>query len=134
MPPSPRTFVSPPSITVLCSSPATVEGTFHLDVESCSGGTSGDVWWEQIDAVNRRLVPQNGAMLANLHTASFDSVSSQQLRSLSYSSTPIDGSNNAANQLIRGTVVAVRTRGGHYGKVRVDSYGYKLGVTVTTYA
>jgi len=125
---------TPPSATVLCSSPTTVDGTSFLDVESCRGRTSGDVWWEQLDAVNRRLVPQNGATLVNLHAASFDFVSVQQLRSLNYSSAPIDGSNTVANQLTRGTVLAVKTRAGHYGKIRVDSYGYNLAVTVTTYA
>jgi hypothetical protein len=136
--PSPPPPPSTPPVTsapaqVLCSAPTTVQGTSFLDLGSCSGSTSGDVWWEQVDAVRRRLTPQSGTTLANLHTVSFSLVSADRLRSLSYSPVPIDGSNNPFNQLTQGTVVAVKTRVGHYAKVRIDSYGYNLKVTVTTY-
>ena len=35
--------------------------------------------------------------------------------------------------LTPGTVVAIKTRHGHYAKMRIDSYGYSLGITSTTY-
>jgi hypothetical protein len=43
----------------LCANAATLHGTFVLDVEGCgeSGDNTGDLWWEQIDSVQRQLVP-----------------------------------------------------------------------------
>jgi hypothetical protein len=47
--------------------------------------------------------------------------------------TPINGSNNAANQLTAGTVVAIKTGAGRYAKMKINSYGYNLGMTWVTY-
>jgi hypothetical protein len=126
---------APPTPTprILCSGAATIRGTYLFDFETCHDGVAGDVWWEQVDSVNRLLVPQGGAAAAVLGRPGLDAVSAAQLMSLSYGSGAINGSNTASNQLTAGTVVAIKTRAGHYAKMRIDSYGYNLAVTVTTY-
>ncbi|HEY8738096.1 MAG TPA: hypothetical protein VIO62_13765, partial [Candidatus Dormibacteraeota bacterium] len=109
------------------------KGTYLLDFENCVQGGTGDVWWEQIDSVNRMLVPRSGAMLVNMGPVGFDGLTLAALRSLNYGPGSINGSANSFNQLTPGTVVAIKTRHGHYAKMRIDSYGYNLGITSTTY-
>ena len=126
----------PPTVApdvVLCTGPTTLKGTYLLDFENCVQGGTGDVWWEQIDSVNRMLVPRSGAMLVNMGPVGFDGLTLAALRSLNYGPGSINGSANSFNQLTPGTVVAIKTRNGHYAKMRIDSYGYNLGITSTTY-
>jgi len=112
-----------------------LKGTWTFDLDSgAQGAPSGsDIWWEQVDTVKRFLVPQGGAMLANMGKVDFDAVSLQTLKNLSYTAMPIDGSNNANNKLKAGTVVAIRTGTARYSKLRVNSYGYNLGISWVTY-
>jgi hypothetical protein len=95
--------------------------------------TGSDIWWEQVNNVTRYLVPQGGAMLANLGQVNFDAVSLQTLQTRPYTMTPINGSNNTSNQLTAGTVVAIKTGAGRYAKMKINSYGYNLGMTWVTY-
>lgn len=104
---------------------------FETGVLEPEGGA--DVWWEHVDAVTRLLVPQNGAMLANLGTVDFDVVSHQTLLSLSYAAAPINGSDNASNALTPGTVIAIRTGSGRLAKMRINTYGLNLRVDYVTY-
>ena len=71
-------------------------------------------------------------MIANLGRVNFDSVTLAMLKTEPYQATPINGS-TFGGQLVNGTVIAISTRGGHYAKMRIDSYGYDLLVTLTTY-
>ena len=81
--------------------------------------------------VTRYLVPQGGAMLANLGKLNFDAVSLQTLQTRPYTMTPINGSNNASNQLTAGTVVAIKTGAGRYAKMKINTLrlqpGHHLG-------
>ena len=122
-------------LAVLKEGAVTLKGTWTFDFETgVQGPPSGaDVWWEQVNNVTRFLVPQSGAMLAQMGKPNFDAVSYQTLKGLSYSATPIDGSNNASNKLTAGTVVAIRTNTGRYAKMKVNSYGYNLGINYVTY-
>ena len=129
--PTPR-----PQPTPICSARPRLQGTFSLDAGGCQQAASsatGDLFWEQFDSVHRALVPENGAAAIRLGAVNFDSVTPDQLAGLSYSGGQIDGSDLATNQLLPGTVVAVRTRAGHHAKIRVDEYGYNLALTVVCY-
>lgn len=112
-----------------------LKGTWTFDFDSgVQGPASGaDIWWEQVNNVTRYLVPKSGAMLANMGKVNFDAVSRQTLTTQAYTATPINGSNNSANKLTSGTVVAIKTNAGRYAKMRVDSYGYNLAITWVTY-
>lgn len=123
-------------LAVYSKGTATLKGTWTFDLETGKLGapTGADLWWRQVNSVTRYLVPQGGAMLAHLGKANFDAVSSQTLAAAPYTATPVNGSNNSANKLTAGTVIAVRTNAGRYAKVKVESYGYNLGLRWVTYS
>jgi len=132
-----------PTVTVLqvvlCAGQRKLQGTYIFDLESCAQAPMGDLWWEQVDSVTRRLVPRNGATVAVMGRVDYNAVTLEALKSQAYRSTPISGSLPTFNDLTRfnqltpGTVIAVKTRNGHYAKVRIDTYGYDLLITATTY-
>jgi hypothetical protein len=107
--------------------------TFDFDTGTQGPATGADIWWRQVNSITRLLVPQSGAMLAHMGKPNFDAVSYQTLQKQSYTATSINGSNNAANQLKAGTVIAIKTNAGRYAKMRIDNYGYNLGITWVTY-
>lgn len=122
--------------TVVSSGTGVLHGTWHFDFDAgiqVSGGPGADVWWEQMTAVLRQLVPQNGAALVNLGHVDFASVTPDTLSSLTYSTTPIDGNNDPSNKLTTNDVFAVRTSSGNYAKVKVLAYGYDLQLQWVTY-
>jgi hypothetical protein len=104
---------------------------FELGQEVAAG--QGDVWWEQVDALHRYLVPQNGAKLAAIRGSSFESVSSTLLRGLVFAGVRMDGSDNSGNTLTANSVIGVRTHNGHYAKVAILTYGYDLTIAWTTF-
>lgn len=116
-----------------------LRGTFQFDfdrgVHSVTGGSGSgwDVFWRQHTAVKRSMVPQSGAQLAYLGHVNFNSISGAQLQALTYTSTPIDGSNNASNMLTNGAVFAVRTSQGNYAKVQVVHYDRDIRLRWRTY-
>lgn len=122
--------------TVQLVNSTTLRGTYTLDFDTgVQGSDSGaDVWWEQVNGVTRFLVPQSGATMAYLGQTNFDAVSLQTLQTQAYSASPVNGSDNASNQLAAGSVIAIRTGSGRYVKVRINSYGYNLGIDWVTYA
>ena len=69
----------------------------------------------------------------NLGAVDFNSLTAPTLASLAYSSTPIDGNNDATNKLVAGDVFAVHTNKGNYAKVKVLAYGYDLTIQWVTY-
>jgi hypothetical protein len=113
----------------------TLKGTWTFDFDTGKQGppTGADIWWEQVNNVTRFLVPQGGAALAHMGKPNFDAVSLQTLKTQAYSTTPINGSNNASNRLTAGTVIAIRTGAGRYAKMKINSYGYNLGISWVTY-
>jgi hypothetical protein len=122
-------------LAVMSKGTTALKGTWTFDFETGVQGppTGADVWWEQVDNTIRFLVPQSGAMLAHMGKPNFEAVSLQTLQSQPYTANPINGSDNASNQLTPGTVIAVKTNTGRYSKVKIDSYGYDLGITWVTY-
>lgn len=122
-------------LAVMSKGSTTLRGTWTFDFEAGVQGppTGADAWWEQVDDTIRFLVPQSGAMFALLGNPNFDVVSLQTLQSQPYTANPINGSNNASNQLTPGTIIAVKTNTGRYAKVKIDSYGYDLDITWVTY-
>ena len=122
--------------TIVSSGTAVLHGTWHFDFDAgvqVSGGPGADVWWEQKTAILRDLVPQNGAMLANVGHVGFGSITPDTLSSLTYATTPIVGNSDATNQLTTNDVFAVRTSSGNYAKVKVVAYGYDLQLQWVTY-
>ncbi|MBP7505009.1 MAG: hypothetical protein KA780_06140 [Prolixibacteraceae bacterium] len=55
-------------------------------------------------------------------------IESQTLAIQPYTATPINGSNNSSNRLTAGTVIAIKTNTGRFAKMKIDSYGYNLGI------
>jgi len=122
--------------TVVSSGATTLKGTFVFDLDTgVQGGpqANADIWWDQETTVNRRMVPQNNAALLNLGVTSFAGITANNLEVLTYSTTPIDGSNDANNKLVSGDIFAVRTTQGNYAKVQVVTYGYDLKIQWVTY-
>jgi hypothetical protein len=112
----------------------TLHGTFRFDVDAGLEAPDGaDVWWEQVDNVERYLVPLEGALLAHMGTPIFDAITVVDLQTQPWATDRINGSANPLNQLTPGSVIAVWTDAGRYSKVRVDSYGYDLQITWVTY-
>jgi len=113
----------------------TLKGTWTFDFDTGVQGpaTGADLWWEQVNTVIRYLVPQGGATLAHLGKPNFDAVSLATLKAQSYTATPINGSNNSSNRLTAGTVIAIKTGAGRYAKMKINSYGYNLGISWVTY-
>jgi hypothetical protein len=103
---------------------------FDSGTETQSGA---DVWWDQHTDTVRSLDPWPGAAIVNLGAVDYGSLSCDALRSESYASTPINGNNDATNQLAAGDVFAVRTDQGNNAKVQVISYGYDLELRYETY-
>jgi hypothetical protein len=122
-------------LAVMSKGTTTLKGTWTSDFETGIQGppTGADIWWEQVDSTTRFLVPRSGAMLAHMGQPNFDAVSLQALQGQPYTSTPINGSNNSSNQLTPGSVIAVKTNAGRYAKLKINSYGYNLGISWLTY-
>jgi hypothetical protein len=118
---------------VLSSGRALLKGTYVFDLDKGTLDPGGDLWWEQKDGIARFLVPLNRAMVASIGGGSFEALSGQTLSEQRYSTTPINGSNNANNSLLAGTVVGIKTKSGRYAKIRIESYGYDLDISWVTY-
>jgi hypothetical protein len=130
---TPTTTTNPgPNATVISQGQTAIKGTWLWDAESGQLG-DGDVWWEQQTDVLRQMVPRGTSTLANLGFVNFDSVTAQSLAAAPYTSIPINGNNDASNQLQTGDVFAIHTSEGNYAKVLVTSYGYDLGIQWVTY-
>lgn len=122
--------------TVVMSTTATLNGTWILDLETGAQtgvDPQGDIWWEQQTSVLRRMTPRNAAQVVNLGIVDFNAITPDTLASLTYSSTPIIGNNDATNKLVNGDVFAVRTNKGNYAKVQVMAYGYNIQLRWVTY-
>jgi hypothetical protein len=125
-----------PSIAIVSKGTTTIKGTWLFDCESgtISGlSTVGDIWWEQVTATERKMVPQGTAELVNLGVVNFNSVTPASLQSYNYTATPINGNADASNKLVAGNVFCVKTREGNYCKIQVLTYGYDLVIKWVTY-
>lgn len=109
---------------------ATIEGTWYFDVDTGQNTTdlgTADLWWRFVTQTVRYLEPENGAIFANLGIVNFDSVTDISIYPLS--TAQISGS-VANNSIPTDTVLVLRTNLGNYAKMRIDSYGTNLGVTI----
>jgi hypothetical protein len=130
---------------VVSAGTVTLKGTYLFDldagVESLPGQNppAEDIWWNQItDPVGgmpttAQMTPQNGATIVNLGAVNFSSLTAVNLQALAYALTPIDGNNDATNQLVTGDVFAVKTNGGNLAKVQVVTYAYNMVIQWVTY-
>jgi len=126
-----------PLDSIVSQGTTVLKGTWVFDCETgtLSGSLSGpgDIWWEQIDAVKRQMVPVSGASIVNLGKVDFNSLTPEVLQALVYGNVPIPGNDDATNQLVKHDVFAVRTNGGNVAKIKVDKYGYNLKIDWVTY-
>jgi hypothetical protein len=109
---------------------ATIEGTWDFDVDTGQNTTdfeTADLWWHFVTQTERYIEPENGAIFSNLGIVDFDSVTDISLYSLS--TARISGS-VANNSIPAGTVLVLKTSLGRYAKMRIDSYGNNLDVTI----
>jgi hypothetical protein len=123
------------STSIISSSSGEIEGTCYFDFDTGSkcGAAEADVWWAQDTSVVRRMVPCNNAGIVNLGAVPFSSVLPETLAGLAYSTMPLNGNDDATNELVTGDVFAVRTNAGHFAKVLVTAYGYYMKVQWVTY-
>jgi hypothetical protein len=75
------------SIAPIVRTGVVIQGTYHYDFDLV---TNTDVWWEQVTSTVRKMVPENGATIANIGVANFTSVTVAQLKGKSYSSSVLD--------------------------------------------
>jgi serine/threonine-protein kinase len=125
--PKPPTATPP---TIISSGSGTLKGTFSFDFD---GDGTNDVFWHQHTTTSRTMDPTGGATIANLGVVNFNGITLAQLKSKSYSSTPLDGNNDATNVLVAGDVFALHTSSGHYAKVLIVAYGYDLTIQWVTF-
>ncbi len=130
----PPPVVSPaPRPAIVSSGETTLKATYIFDFDKGKAGGDGDLFYNHDDEVIRFLRPHNRAAIALLPRTDFAKLDADRLRTLSYSDKPINASDNADNELRRGVVVAIKTRTGHFAKMRVTRYGRDLGFEWVTY-
>ncbi|MEP7337646.1 MAG: hypothetical protein ABI977_07855 [Acidobacteriota bacterium] len=67
---------------------------WYFDFEVGGESAAGDIWFEAINATQRRLVPRGRAQLAWLGRVNFDVLDLPQLKNCKYTAEPLDGSLN----------------------------------------
>jgi hypothetical protein len=106
---------------------------FSFDRGAETGAAGADVWWDQMTATQRQLVPQGSAQIVNLGAKDFNATDLAVLQGLSYGTAPIAGNADGTNQLGAGDIFAVLTGGRNFAKVEVVEYGYNLHLRWVTY-
>lgn len=122
--------------SVVSSGIAVLHGTYKFNFDTGTEGSGAgvsDVFWHQHTSTIRSMDPQGSAKIANIGVVNFNGVSAAELQGLSYSDTPLNGNNDATNQLVNNDVFAVITNSGNYAKVQVINYGYDLKIQWRTY-
>jgi hypothetical protein len=80
------------SSAIVSSGTGTLRGTWTFSFDTGVEGGEGDVWWDQETTVLRQMVPRGNAQLVSLGVRDFDAITADELQSLAYGTTPIDGS------------------------------------------
>ena len=95
----------PQLASILSQGTVTIKGTFSLDCETgiVASTTTSDIFWRQQTAVERQMEPVGTAQIVNLGVIDFNTVTPSTLPTYAYSSTPINGDNNATNKLVAGS-------------------------------
>ena len=128
-----------PTATIISQGTAILKGTFLFDLDTGTQSVAGenlapfDIFWDQSTNTIRAMMPYSGAAIVNIGVTNFANVLPAALPGLPYSTTGIDGNNDATNKLVVGDVFAVKSNQGNYAKVLVTSYGYNIGIEWVTY-
>src|SRR5215472_10062145 len=94
-----------------------IRGTWSCDLDVGSETTDrADFFWEQVNDVERYLVPRGGARFNVLGQRGFALLTYADLTKLNYSEDKINGSNATYNRIPQGTVVAAITKEGRHSK------------------
>jgi len=134
MTPSDTPGPTPTPVPIVSSGTGTIHGTGSFDFDQGNEVASGgDVFWDQHSDTIRSMDPVGNAQLANIGVTDFNAIDAATLQSQSYSTTPLNGTNDSSNQLVDNDVFAVLTNGGNHAKVLVTSYGYDLQIQWVTY-
>jgi hypothetical protein len=102
----------------------TIQGTYYGRFDA--SGVANDVWWEIVTNTPYRqakMVPQDGAKIANAGVTPFSAYTLNQLKGLSYSVTPLNGNADGTGVLVTNDVFALVSVNGHYVKVLVTGIG-----------
>ncbi|MFI6587797.1 hypothetical protein [Embleya sp. NPDC050493] len=113
-----------------------LKGTWILDLDTGDQGGdlfSGDVWWEWLTETSAQMTPGRRSSIVNLGVVDFDTLTLDQLVTLTYGNVPIPGNPDASNQLVDSDVFAVMTSEGNFAKVLVLKYGYNMLIRWVTY-
>jgi PKD domain len=146
-------FTMPPSITLLAPTVFNNQsegadsyfwqfgdGTFSSESSATHTYSAGGSYQVALQAHNSQLgvwhetsaiiVIEKANQILSYETATLATIQSKatQMRN-----TPIDGSNNALNQLTVGQLLFFRTKQGRFGKMEIQEYGYNLKIRFTTY-
>jgi hypothetical protein len=105
----------------------TASYSFDIDSGQMVPNASTDLWYHNVDGVERYLEPEFGAVFANLGMVDFDSVT--DLSAYPMSSNVINASTNN-NSIPVGTVLVVKTNSGNYAKMRIDNYPDPINFTI----
>lgn len=128
--------LSPSGAIVLSQGTVLLKGTWSLDCETgnqANTSAPSDIFWEQVDPVKRKMTPLGTSQIVNLGPVNYAAITPALLAGYNYTSTPINGSNDATNKLVANDVFCVRTREGNYCKLLVLAYGYDIKLQWTTY-
>ena len=133
-----------PRADVVSQGSGTIRGTFSFDFDTgrmsdrddpnAPARTELDVFWEMKTAIERALEPRNGTLIGVLGARDFDAVTYLDVAEAAVASTAVDGSADGRNRLRAGTVLAIVTSDGRYGKVGITRYGRDLGVRWVVWA
>lgn len=117
-----------------------IRGTYQYDLDRITQTkSSADIWWQQVNKVERYLVPKNGAKLYTNCISVKPGIPNAKLFTLikkyqrRMTGKNINGSNGLANQLKKGTTIYFQTNKGRLGRMKILSYGYNLKVSCITY-
>ncbi|WP_058997250.1 hypothetical protein [Leptolyngbya sp. NIES-2104] len=84
--------LSQTATSIVSSGTGTIRGTWLFNFDTGVETDKGDVWWQQETDVLRKMTPRGNAQIVSLGARDFDAIAVEELRSLAYSSNPIDGS------------------------------------------
>lgn len=100
--------------------------TFDVDTGQMVANTSADLFYYNVNDVERYLEPENGALFAVLGMVDFDSLT--DLSAYMLSSGLINAGGN--DSLPIGTVLIAKTNIGNYAKMRVDHFPHPINFTI----
>jgi hypothetical protein len=101
--------------------------SFDVDTAQMVTNNSADLWYHNVDGVERYLVPENGAEFANLGVRELQGVWNLSLYSLS---SDVINASTDNNSIPVGTILVVKTNLGNYAAIRIDAYPDPINFTI----